>query len=104
VSFGIAEELLKLSIKYGAEDKYPDNWLDGVGTRTENDKRYLVQYNAQLFAILAEQLLLENGVEIMYGSYVVDVAMQDKKIKKLYVQLIKKGQIYLLIIILQNKN
>ena len=85
VSFGIAEELLKLSIKYGAEDRYPENWLDGVGTRTENDKRYLVQYNAQLFAILAEQLLLECGVEIMYGSYVVDVAMQYKKIKKLYV-------------------
>ena len=85
VSFGIAEELLKLSIKYGAEDRYPENWLDGVGTRTENDKRYLVQYNAQLFAILAEQLLLESGVDIMYGSYVVDVALQDKKINKLYV-------------------
>ena len=25
VSFGIAEELLKLSITYGAEDKYPEN-------------------------------------------------------------------------------
>ena len=85
VSFGIAEELLKLSIKYGAEDRYPENWLDGVGTRTENDKRYLVQYNAQLFAILAEQLLLESGVDIMYGSYVVDAEMQDKKINKLYV-------------------
>jgi hypothetical protein len=85
VSFGIAEELLRLSIKHGAEDEYPDNWLDGVGTRTENDKRYLVRYNAQVFAILAEQLLLENGVDIMYGSYVVDVAMDGDKIKKLYV-------------------
>ena len=86
VSFGIAEELLKLSIKYGAEDKYPDNWLDGVGTRTENDKRYLVQYNAQVFAILAEQLLLEHGVDIMYGSYVIDVELESQKIKTLYVQ------------------
>ena len=34
VSFGIAEELLKLSITYGAEDKYPANWLDGQGCRT----------------------------------------------------------------------
>ena len=55
VSFGIAEELLKLSITYGAEARYPANWLDGVGTRTENDPRYLVRYNPQLFAILAEQ-------------------------------------------------
>lgn len=37
VSFGIAEELLKLSVTYGAEDKYPENWLDGIGTRTEKD-------------------------------------------------------------------
>ena len=86
VSFGIAEELLKLSITYGAEARYPENWLDGIGTRTENDKRYLVQYNAQVFAILAEQLLLKEGVDIMYGSYVVDVDVEDKKIKRLYVE------------------
>ena len=45
VSFGIAEELLRLSIKYGAEAKYPENWLDGIGTKTENDKRFQVRYN-----------------------------------------------------------
>jgi 2-polyprenyl-6-methoxyphenol hydroxylase-like FAD-dependent oxidoreductase len=86
VSFGIAEELLKLSVTYGAEARYPANWLDGVGTRTENDPRYLVQYNAQLFAILAEKLLLESGVEIIYGSYVVGVKMKDKRIKTLLVE------------------
>ena len=86
VSFGIAEELLRLSVTYGAEDRYPENWLDGIGSRTEKDKRFMVQYNAQLFAILAERLLLENGVEILYGSYVVDVTVENKKIKKLYVQ------------------
>lgn len=86
VSFGIAEELLKLSITYGAEALYPANWLDGIGTRTENDPRYRVRYNAQVFAILAEQLLLKEGVDIMYGSYVVDVDVEDKKIKRLYVE------------------
>ena len=86
VSFGIAEELLKLSIKYGAEARYPENWLDGKGTRTEKDKRFEVQYNAQLFSILAEQILLDNGVDILYGSYVVDVEMDNKKIKCLYVE------------------
>lgn len=86
VSFGIAEELLKLSITYGAEYKYPENWLDGVGSKTEKDKRYEVQYNAQLFAILAENLLLENNVDILYGSYVVDVATENNRIKTLFVQ------------------
>ena len=86
VSFGIAEELLKLSITYGAEDRYPENWLDNIGTRTEKDKRYEAQYNAQLFAILAEKLLIENNVDIMYGSYVVDVETENSKIKTLLIQ------------------
>lgn len=86
VSFGIAEELLKLSITYGAEDCYPENWLDNIGAKTEKDKRYQVQYNAQVFAILAEKLLLENGVDILYGSYVVDVATENNRIKTLFVQ------------------
>ena len=86
VSFGIAEELLKLSIKHGAEDEYPANWLDGVGTRTEHDPRYMVRYNAQVFAILAERLLLDEGVDIMYGSYVTDTDCQDSRINAIYVE------------------
>ena len=85
VSFGIAEELLRLSIKHGAEARYPANWLDGMGTRTEKDPRFEVQYNAQTFAILAEQLLLSEGVDIMYGSYAVDAAVQNEKIESLTV-------------------
>ena len=86
VSFGICEELLKLSIKYGAEDSYPENWLDGRGSRTENDKRYMVQYNPHVFAILAEELLLKSGVEILYGSYVVGVDVQGQRVDSLYVE------------------
>ena len=86
VSFGIAEELLKLSIKHGAEADYPANWLDGVGTRTSSDRRYMVRYNAQVFAILAEQLLLSERVKIMYGSLVTDCKLEDGKIKYLTVE------------------
>lgn len=85
VSFGIAEELLRLSVTYGAEGKYPENWLDGKGSRTEKDKRFQVQYNPQLFAILAERLLLEAGVHILYGTYVVGTALEGGKIKELRV-------------------
>ena len=86
VSFGIAEELFRLSIKYGAEARYPENWLDGVGTRTEKDKRFQVQYNPQVFAILAEQLLIGAGVDILYGSYVVDAFVKENKIVYLTVE------------------
>ncbi len=93
VSFGIAEELLKLSILYGAEDKYPENWLDGIGSRTEKDSRYEVQYNPYVFAILAEQLLVKEGVDILYGSYVVDVELDKNCVKGLYVEN-KSGRMY----------
>lgn len=83
VSFGIAEELLRLSISLGAEDRYPDNWLDSSDTtkRTEKDHRFQVQYNPNLFAILAEQLLLKEGVEILYGTYAVAVHKENEKIR-----------------------
>ena len=80
VSFGIAEELFRLSILHGAEDKYPENWLENKGTRTEKDKRFEVQYNPQLFAILAEKLLMDEGVDILYGTYAVGVDVSEKKI------------------------
>jgi len=80
VTFGIAEELLRLSISKGAEAKYPENWLDGLGTRTEKDKRFEVQYNPQLFAILAEKLLLDSGVDILYGTYAVAAPTRDGRI------------------------
>ena len=81
VSFGIAEELLRLSILHGAEDMYPENWLKNKGARTETDKRFEVQYNPQLFAILVEKLLLDEGVDILYGTYAVGVNTSENEIK-----------------------
>ncbi len=81
VSFGIAEELLRLSILHGAEASYPENWLENKGTRTQTDKRFEVQYNPQLFAILAEKLLMDEGVDILYGTYAVGVNVSENKIK-----------------------
>ncbi len=80
VSFGIAEELLRLSITHGAEDKYPENWITENGSRGEKDKRFEVQYNPQIFAILSEKLLMDAGVKILYGTYAVGVSVQEKKI------------------------
>lgn len=80
VSFGIAEELFRLSVSQGAEALYPENWLDNKGTRGEKDKRFEVQYNPQLFAILAERLLENEGVDILYGTYVVGADIIGNKI------------------------
>lgn len=80
VTFGIAEELFRLSISMGCEDRYPENWLDGKGTKTGEDKRFEVQFNPQIFAILAEKLVLSAGVDVLYGTYAVNVDMNGDKI------------------------
>lgn len=88
VSFGIAEELFRLSISMGAEADYPDNWLDSddASKRTQKDKRFEVRYNPNIFAILAEQLLIKEGVEILYGSYAVAVDKNDDKINAVIIE------------------
>ena len=91
VSFGIAEELLRLSASMWAENThrpYPENWLTvcDPSKRTENDPRFEVQYNPQLFAILAEQLLLDAGVEILYGTYAVAVHKLGDKIDAVMIE------------------
>ena len=86
VSFGIAEELLRLSITHGAEAMYPGNWLDHDGPRGLEHHRFMVEYNPQVFAILAEQLLTDVGVDILYGTYVVDAEVKDGRITALYTE------------------
>lgn len=86
VSFGIAEELLRLSIRYGWEKDYPTPWLENGSEEEKKKKRYQVQYNAQLFAIAAEQLLLEEGVTILYGTSVCSVTLDKDSITSLIIE------------------
>lgn len=92
VSFGLAEELLRLSISMGAEDEYPANWLDGIGTRTEKDHRFRVRYNPWLFAMLAERELRRAGVTILYGCQCADAAVENGRISHVTVESVSGRQ------------
>ncbi|MDL2318445.1 FAD-dependent oxidoreductase [Eubacteriales bacterium OttesenSCG-928-A19] len=81
VSFGISEELLRLSIQYGAESGYPAIWLEpGREAERAQGQRFEVQFNAQLFAISMERLLLSEGVEILYGTTVCAVRRDGRRV------------------------
>jgi len=86
-SFGIAEELLRLSIEDGADGRYPDCWLSGdPGEEAEEQRkkrRFEVQYNPSYFAIRAEQLLRDCGVEILYGLSVTGGKKRGRKLTHL---------------------
>ncbi len=87
VSFGLAEELLKLSIEHGIEDRNPVHWFDDYSQEErKNAERYEVQFNAQLFAVSAEQQLLKEGVKILYGVTAVAVQKENDKITTLVIE------------------
>lgn len=66
---GIAEELLKASVKYSYTDDI-DHWK-------ENGKRYETRFNGPVFALALEEMLLTAGVEILYDTLFVGALMQD---------------------------
>lgn len=86
VSFGIAEELLKVSIEDGYESNYPKPWLEGGTFEERAALRYLVRYNAAACAIAYERLLLDAGVELLYGTTVCDVMVENSTITHLIVE------------------
>lgn len=81
-SFGIAEELLRLSVEHGDDGRRPDCWLESrADSRKEREKRrFEVQYDPSYFAIRAEQRLRECGVEILYGLSVVGGRKSGRKL------------------------
>lgn len=87
VSFGICEELIKLSVKHGIEAKSANYlaWQNG-SDEERREKRYEVRFNAQLFAILAEQKLREADVEILYGTSVCDTVVNDGRVDALIIE------------------
>lgn len=87
VSFGICEELIKLSVKHGIESRAAsyEAW-QGEDEAAKKEKRYLVGFNAQIFAILSEQLLRKEGVEILYGTSICDTVVNDGRVDALIIE------------------
>ena len=86
ISYGLAEELFMLSIEHGAEDRYPDAWLDGGTFEEKAKQRFEVQFNAQLFALSAEKILKREGVKIIYGASVAATRVENDKITDVIIE------------------
>jgi flavin-dependent dehydrogenase len=86
VSFGIAEELLRLSIKHVTEDRHPDAWLNSNDFEKRKKQRFQVQYNPHLFALEVEKLLLSEGVRILYNTFICDTIVENSKITHIIVE------------------
>lgn len=89
LSFGIAEELLRLSVIKGyetSEIKYANAWLLDGTEEEKRKQRFQVQYNPHVFAILTEKLLADAGVEILFGTMIAGVVRNQDKIEALAIE------------------
>ncbi|MEE0867057.1 MAG: FAD-dependent oxidoreductase [Clostridia bacterium] len=81
---GMAEELLRLSIKYGY-DTIPEPWKNGEPGGGETT-RYITRFSAPIFTLSLTELLKEEGVDILFDTIIVQPVMEDKFCKGLVVE------------------
>lgn len=84
---GMAEEFLRLSIKYGYDD-LPDIWKNGEpkGEISEKPPRYITHFSAEIFALTITELICNEGVEILFDTIVTDAVMENNHCKGLIVE------------------
>ena len=77
VIYGLSEELLHLSNKYGPADVDP-KWKEGKG-------RYEVYFSPASYVLSLDELLTQSGVDIWYDTLVIGTAVEDDRIRKITV-------------------
>ncbi len=82
---GLAEELLKASIKYGT-GRIPQIWKDNPDGGTGTRKRYMAVFNPASFILSMEELLLEDKVEIFYDTRFCNVLKDDNSISHIIIE------------------
>lgn len=80
VMYGLAEELLKLSVNLFDRDKIPEQWLNGQSINERKQQRYQVRFNPNVFAIELERLLLSVGVKILFDSVLIEANTDNGKL------------------------
>ena len=84
IIYGMAEELLRESIKYGY-DTIPAEWQNGEPG--ENAKtRYVTRFSASIFALVLTEMLSDSGVDILFDSVVSKPIMENGVCKGLVVE------------------
>jgi len=77
VSFGIAEELLRASMKYGPGD-IPEDWRNLVdGSEPE---RFRVDFSSSAYVLALDEMLVESNVDLWLDTLVAAVIMDGERV------------------------
>ncbi len=85
IIFGMCEEMLRLSVKYGyggphpdfVDGKIPDEKLAEYAAKGEKPPRYTARYSADIFALCLTEMCHDAGVDLMFDS-VLSVPVTEK--------------------------
>ena len=69
---GMADEMLRMAIRYGYDDT-PAEWQNGEPGQGTTNKRYVCHFSACIFALTLCEELNKAGVEILFDTVVTDV-------------------------------
>lgn len=73
--FGIGEELIRLSVKYGFEN-LPKKW-GGEGRTQIHYDRFATRYSPTLFSLALDEYVRSNGVDIRFDTWATYPVMED---------------------------
>ena len=84
IIYGMAEELLRESIKYGY-DTIPAEWQNGEPLG-EAKTRYVTRFSANIFALVLTDMLVNEGVELLLDTVITKPVMENGHCKGLIVE------------------
>ncbi|MBR4720454.1 MAG: FAD-dependent oxidoreductase [Clostridia bacterium] len=94
--YGIAEELIKLSAKYGF-DNIPEKW-GGSGIHPPKSQRYATRYatlfSPTVFSAALDEFVLENGVNIRFDSRATYPVMDGNICKGIIVESVSGSEFF----------
>ena len=73
---GMAEEFLQMAIRYGYDDM-PEVWQQGEPGYGNTNVRRVCHFSACIFALTLCDLLVKEGVDVMFDTVVTDVEATD---------------------------
>ena len=89
---GIAEELIKLSVKY-CYDSLPERF-GGTDKSFPRKQRYATRFSPGVFSLALDEYVLSNGVELLFDTYATYPVMENNRACGLIVENIDGRSLY----------
>lgn len=92
IVFGIAEELIKLSVKY-CYDSLPEKW-GGTERSGPRNERYSTEFSPTVFMLALDEYVKENGVDLLFDTLATYPVMEDNICQGVIVENITGREFY----------